>query len=48
MTAIKILALDLATFIWAVIIWGEEVPQPQQRKPRRVTWAQSLAEIQAI
>jgi hypothetical protein len=45
------LALDVVTFIWTVLICGAEVPRPQQTKQtkgRASSWAQSLAEIQAI
>lgn len=51
MAAIKDLVLDVATFVWAVMIMGMEVPRPQQKpKPirREVTWQESLIEIQTL
>jgi hypothetical protein len=46
----KALGLDVVTFVWYVIICGAEVPRPQPAKhPKgRVTWLDSLNELQAI
>jgi hypothetical protein len=49
MKAIKILAIDVVTFVWAVMICGAEVPRPQPAEFNRLpTWAESLEQIQSI
>jgi hypothetical protein len=46
------LALDVVTFVWAVMICGAEVPRPKPAKQTKIsrvmTWQQSLNEIRTI